>query len=93
LGNLHRHPVALSQARDLAQIDGQRIRHLVDLREGLSVPFMPLGRTAGESGRRAIGLGHAADHVGQDCDRRAAAISARAHAARRTPSMGARHLP
>jgi hypothetical protein len=33
VGHLQRHAVALVQARDLAQVDGEGVRHLVDLRE------------------------------------------------------------
>jgi hypothetical protein len=33
IGHLHRDAVARAEARDLAQVDRQRVRHLVDLRE------------------------------------------------------------
>jgi hypothetical protein len=49
IGHLHRDPVARAEARDLAQVDRQRVRHLVDLREA-ERPVHPVGQDAGEGG-------------------------------------------
>jgi hypothetical protein len=62
--HLQRDAVARGQPRDLAQVDRQRIRHLVDLCEA-ERSVHAVGQDAGEGGRRAVGLGHATDQVGQ----------------------------
>ncbi len=60
--HLHGHAVALYEARDLAQIDRERVRHLVHLREAQRAVHA-VRQADGEGGGVAIGLGDRADEI------------------------------